>query len=624
MGEQNVNSAIDNKARSVFIKSLLNDISALDIMLEKDLIESDITRIGAEQEFCLVTENWRPSKKAVEILNDINDSHFTTELALYNLEINLDPVEMSSNCFSHLEKQLNTLLSKARNASKKHNTNIILTGILPTISKNELQFDYMTPNPRYWELNNMIRKLRGTDFELHIRGVDELSLIHDSVLFEACNTSFQMHLQIAPKDFIASYNWAQAITGPILGVCTNSPLLLGRELWSETRIALFRQSIDIRNLSHSPKNQEARVNFSDAWATGTVADIFKNDIAMHKVILSREIESDALIELESGKLPKLHALNLHNGTVYRWNRPCYGSNGKKAHLRIENRYIPSGPTTVDEIANFAFWAGLMIGRPPQFDDMPNCMDFKDAKTNFIKTARSGKESVLMWNDTSLSVKDLVINELLPMAYSGLEKASINKSDIERLLGIIDARARGMTGSQWKTKNYRQLRKSMKQDDALLTLTKSIYNNQQSNIPVHKWPSIKKRSNPLETASQVGHIMTTQLFTVNENDLAELATRIMLWKNIHHLPVENNAGEFCGLLTWTHMKRQKELKGSNKIVADIMTKEVLTTEVRAKIKDIIQLMKKHEIGCLPVIRKKQLVGIVTINDLTKFDNGKSTQ
>lgn len=620
MGEHSVNSAIDNKARSVFIRSLLNDISALDIMLKKDLIESDITRIGAEQEFCLVTENWRPSRKAVEILKTINDPHFTTELALYNLEINLDPIELKLDCFSHLEKQLNTLLSKARVAAKKHNTNIILTGILPTISKNELQFDYMTPSPRYWELNSMIRKLRGSDIELHIRGVDELSLIHDSVLFEACNTSFQMHLQIAPKDFIASYNWAQAITGPVLGISTNSPLLLGRELWSETRIALFRQSIDIRNLSHSPKNQEARVNFSNAWATGTVADIFKNDIAMHKVILSREIENDALIELENGKLPKLQALNLHNGTVYRWNRPCYGSNGERAHFRIENRYIPSGPTTIDEIANFAFWVGLMMGRPPQFDDMPNSMDFKDAKTNFIKTARSGKESILKWNDTSFSVRELVTKELLPIAYSGLEKVSINKNDIERLLGIIDARAKGMTGAQWKIKNYRQLRKSMKQDDALLTLTKAIHENERSNTPVHKWSSIKKPTNPHETAHQVGHIMSTQLFTVNENDLAELATSIMLWKNIHHLPVENNTGELCGLLTWTHMEHKKELKGSNKLVADIMTKDLFTTEVKANIKDIILLMKKNEIGCLPVVREKQLIGIVTIKDLTKFDNG----
>ncbi|MDH5476106.1 MAG: CBS domain-containing protein [Cyclobacteriaceae bacterium] len=615
MGEQSINTNIDNQARAAFIKSLLNDISALDIMLEKDLIESDITRIGAEQEFCLVNKNWRPSTKALEILKTIDDPHFTTELALYNLEINLDPKELTKDCFSQMESQLMYLLSKAKKAAKKSEAKILLTGILPTISKNELHFDYMTPHPRYWELNSMIRQLRGTDFELNIRGVDELSLIHDSVLFEACNTSFQMHLQIAPKDFIASYNWSQAITGPVLGVSTNSPLLLGQELWSETRIALFRQSIDIRNTTHSLKNQEARVNFSDAWATGTAADIFKNDIAMHQVILSREIENDALSTLKEGKLPKLQALNLHNGTVYRWNRPCYGSDGNKAHLRIENRYIPSGPSVKDEMANFAFWVGLMMGRPSRFDDMPSCMDFKDAKSNFIKAARSGKESLLKWNDDCLPVQEIITKELLPLAYSGLEKTSIDKKDIERLLTIIEKRANGFTGSQWKVKNYRQLRKSMKQDDALLSLTKTMHKNE--NIPVHEWPSIKSKSNTNETAHQVGHVMSTQLFTVNENDLSSLATSIMLWKNIHHLPVENNRGELCGLLTWTHLKKQKESGG---LVSEIMTKTLFTTTTKMEITEAIQLMKKNEIGCLPVIRKKQLVGIITIKDIIKFDNG----
>lgn len=619
MGDQKVNSITDNKERAAFIRSLLNDISALDIMLEKNLIESDIRRIGAEQEFCLVEDTWRPSKKAQEILQLVNDPHFTTELALFNLEINLDPQEFTGDGLAKMEAQLNGLMEKSRKAASKHKTKVVLTGILPTISKNELQFDFMTPNPRYWELNNMIRKLRGSDFELHIRGVEELSIIHDSVLFEACNTSFQLHLQIPPSDFIASYNWAQAITGPVLGLSTNSPLLLGRELWSETRIALFRQSIDIRNLSHALKDQEARVNFSDAWATGTAADIFKNDIAMHKVILSKHIEEDALEALEKGRLPKLQALNLHNGTVYRWNRPCYGSDGNKAHLRIENRYIPAGPTTLDEMANLAFWAGLMMGRPKEFDDLPNSMDFKDAKTNFIKAARTGKESVFIWRDKSISLRDLVTKELLLVAYAGLEKANIDKHDAERLLGVIDARATNFTGAQWQTKNYRQLRKRMKQDDALLTLTKHIYKNEQTQRPVHEWPPISKTARAYENAHLVGHVMSTVLYTVNENDLAHLATNIMQWKGIHHMPVENNTGDLCGLLTWTHMIRQKKEGNKEIVVADIMTTKLQKVTAETEIADAIKLMKKNEIGCLPVVRKKHLIGIITIVDLIKFDN-----
>lgn len=616
MGEQKVKKISDRLARAKFIRHLLNDVKALEIMLDTNLIEDDITRIGSEQEFCLVNKNWRPSKKSEEILNNIDDPHFTTEIALFNLEINLDPVELKANAFSIVENQLNTLLKKAKVSAKRFNNNIVLTGILPTISKKELEFKYMTPKPRYWMLNDMLKELRGTNFRLHLRGVDELFTKHDSVMFEGCNTSFQMHLQIAPNDFISSYNWAQAISGPVLGVCTNSPLLLGRELWSETRIGLFQQSIDTRNSSFALENKQSRVSFSKEWAKGTVADLYKNDIAKHKVIISREIENNSLDEIKKGNVPKLQALCLFNGTIYRWNRPCFGMCEGKPHLRIENRYIPAGPSSIDEIANFAFWVGLMKGRPTKYDDMPSVMDFKDAKSNFVKSARNGKESVMLWMGKQISVRNLVVNELLPIAKSGLEKMNIDKIDIDRLLSVIKNRAESQTGSQWKVKSYRKLRQSLKQDDALLALTKAIYENQKNNIPVHEWPMIDNHPEDYQDAHLVGHIMSTQLFTVNKNDLADLATSIMSWKGIHHVPVENNSGKLCGLLTKTHMKRiiDNNVENKNIIVSDIMTKNVIIVKPNTKILEAIHLMKKNNIGCLPVVQEKSLVGIITVKDI----------
>jgi CBS domain-containing protein len=616
MGGYNVNST-DNETRLEFIKHLLSDIKALELLVEKGLIENDIQRIGAEQEFCLVNDNWRPSKMGADILESINDNHFTTELARYNLEINLDPFELKGDCFSLVEDQLKTLLDKAKDAASKYDNKVILTGILPTISKIELELDYMTPSPRYWAMNNMMKEHKGADFELRLRGVDELSIIHDSVLFEACNTSFQIHLQISPEDYISSYNWAQAISGPVLGVSTNSPLLLGRELWSETRIALFQQSIDTRNSSYALKDQKARVSFGQRWASGSVADIFKNDIAEHKVLLAQEIEGNSLDDLKSGNIPKLQAMCLNNSTIYRWNRPCYGVAKGKAHLRIENRYIPSGPTLIDELANFAFWVGLMVGRPTEYDDVASVMDFRDAKSNFVKAARTGKESVMNWMGKLVSVRDLIIDDLLPMARRGLEKVAIDKADIDRLLGIIEQRAIGATGSQWKVRRYRQFRKTMKQDDALLALTKTIYDIQQDDLPVHLWPLAENQPETHEAAHQVGHIMSTQLFTVNENDLAELATTVMKWKSIRHVPVEDNSGKLSGLLTRTHIKR--EGADVNNIVANIMTKNVVTVQPETEIKEAIKLMKRNEFGCLPVIDKNHLVGIITINDVIPFDH-----
>jgi CBS domain-containing protein len=613
---------VEHDKRANFIKHLLSDIKALELMIENNQIEDDIIRIGSEQEFCLVTDHWRPSKASQDILKTIDDPHFTTELARYNLEINLDPVELNGQCFSKVKNQLTSLLEKAKHAAAIHNNKIILTGILPTIGKNELGLDYMTPSSRYQNMNTISKELRGGDFELSLSGVDELSITHDSVLFEACNTSFQMHLQIPSTDFIASYNWAQAISGPVLSVCTNSPLLLGRELWSETRIALFKQSIDTRVSSRALKDRQARVTIGNQWSKGTAADIFKNNVAIYNVMLTKKIKKDAMQELATGNIPKLEALCLHNSTIYRWNRACYGVGNNKPHLRIENRYIPAGPTVMDQMANFAFWVGLMKGRPAEFDNISNHMDFRDAKANFIRAARTGKDTSLHWDGQQIPVPQLVTKELLPMAYKGLEKVGMAASDIEQLLGIIEQRTNGQTGTKWIVKNYRTLSKSLKQNDALITITKGIYDNQQKkDWPVHKWPMIERGLVKKETAHLISHIMSTRLFIINENDLAELATNVMEWKGIHHMPVENNAGNLCGLLTHTHMKRYKAMEADdeNLIVANIMTKDVITVQPDMEIKKVIQLMKKLEYGCMPVMQDQQLIGIVTIKDVIPFDN-----
>lgn len=622
MGDIKARKASDDQTRLRFTRHLLNDIEVLEKMLLNKQIESGIVRIGAEQEFCLVNSNWRPAENALAILEAIDDPHFTTELAKYNLEINLDPVELSGDAFSRVEAQLRSLLDKAVHSAIKKDSKVLLTGILPSISTYELRKKFMTPMPRYYALNDMIRKLRGTNFHLHLSGVDELSIKHSSVMFEACNTSFQMHLQIEPSDFTSSYNWAQAITGPVLAMCVNSPLLLGRELWSETRIALFQQSIDTRGVTETLTDQPARVGFGNAWIEGSMADIFKNEIANHKIILAREIEEDSLSVLNSGGTPRLQAANLYNGTLYHWNRACYGVGGGKAHIRIENRYIAAGPTVLDEMANFAFWVGLMQGRPEEFDYIADKMDFKDAKSNFVKAARTGSESCMMWMGEEIHSKRLVLEKLLPIARSGLEKSGIDQKDIDRLLAVIEQRARKQTPAQWMTRTYRNFRKELKSNDAVIELTKSIYSNQQSGKPAHDWQLDGIPKKVQENASKVGHIMSTMLFTAHSYDIAELTMRIMEWKNIHHLPIVDHKDKLVGLLTWTHMhnttNRKRAKQDFSIPVSEIMEERVITVKPSTNISEAIRLMKKNEIGCLPVVNGKQLAGIVTINDLLEFD------
>lgn len=268
------------------------------------------------------------------------------------------------------------------------------------------------------------------------------------------------------------------------------------------------------------------------------------------------------------------------------------------------------------MANFAFWVGLMKGRPKKFDHIEEVMDFKDAKANFFKAARSGKESVLHWKGKLMSARHLVIHELIPIARKGLEKVNIDKKDIDRYLTIIERRAINITGAQWSVKNFRHLRKNLKQDEALLALTKAIYNNQQKELAVHDWPMIEEDPKAHQDAHLVGHIMSTQLFTVKKNDLADLALSIMKWKNIHHVPVRDKKGKLCGLLTWTHLEKYIANKKYNEkyTVADIMTEEVLVVHPETKINDAIKLMEKNNYGCLPVLHHNSIVGIITIKDV----------
>ncbi|MDA9056921.1 CBS domain-containing protein [Flavobacteriaceae bacterium] len=622
MGEQKVNTKSDHQARIEFLRHLMEDLKSLEYMFESKMIEDDIVRIGAEQEFCLVNEYWRPAKNALEVLEAINDPHFTTELARFNLEINLDPIELKTDAFKKVENQLKSLLEKAKTAANNNNTKILLTGILPSISKHELDLEYMTPFERYYALNEVLKKAKGENFRMNFAGVDDLPIMHNSVMFEACNTSFQMHLQIAPDDFAASYNWAQTIAGPVLGACVNSPLLLGKELWSETRIALFQQSIDTRRVSFAQTEQQSRVTFGNSWFTGTIVDFYKHEISKFRTLLTKEIKSSSFDELKAGKIPKLTALNLHNGTIYRWNRPCYGVGNGKPHVRIENRYIPSGPTTTDEMANFAFWVGLMKGRPAEFDDIPRILNFKDVKSNFIRAARTGTESIMNWKGKLIPLDRLVLEILLPISKTGLERMKIDNDDIDKYLGVIRDRLLKSTGSQWMVTNYRYLKKQLKPDDALIALTSTLHTNQESYDKVSEWPDLQSIKFFNSKATKVGHLMTSTLITAKTSDLGLLTLNYMKWNTIHHLPVVNKDGTLVGLITWQHLKQfwDQVQDANNSISArEIMITDVFTTQTSTPLNKAIALMKKHKIGCLPVLQETQLVGILTLKDLIHVYN-----
>ncbi|HSN53064.1 MAG TPA: hypothetical protein VLT32_00255, partial [Candidatus Sulfomarinibacteraceae bacterium] len=315
MGEQDVRRESEAEEIRVFLKHLLNDVRAFEKMLADDLFERDVRRIGAEQELFLIDPHWRPAPIALEVLEAVNDPHFTTELARFNLEFNLDPLLFGGRCLSDMEWQIGELLGRARAAAQSCGGDVLLSGILPTLVKSDLELDSMTPNPRYSALNDAMTRLKGGAYEFYLKGVDELHLHHDSIMVEACNTSFQVHFQVAPHEFARLYNIAQAVAGPVLAAAVNSPLLFGKRLWRETRVGLFQQSVDTRRTMPHLREQTPRVSFGRHWVKSSALEIFREDIARFRTLLSTEMDDDPFVEIEEGRAPSLKALRLHNSTV---------------------------------------------------------------------------------------------------------------------------------------------------------------------------------------------------------------------------------------------------------------------------------------------------------------------
>lgn len=630
MGFQKVTTVESHHEMLDFVRHLLDDVQAFEYMLENNWFESDITRIGAEQEMCLVhNKTYKPANINLEVLSRLTDAPWcVTELAKFNLETNLSPREFTGDCISQMEAENLDYLGKIQRALDEMDASIVLCGILPTLRKHDLEMQNLTPNERYYALMAAIQKhLLGTAFELRVEGVDELLVKHDSPLLEACNTSFQVHLQVSPASFVKMYNIAQTLAAPIIAVSANSPLVFGRRLWHETRIALFQQSLDTRTTSDHMRERLPRVNFGSGWLQGDITQIYKEDISRFRVLLAGKIEEDSLKMVQEGKVPKLRALQIHNSTVYRWNRPCYGiSPNGKPHLRIENRVMPAGPTAVDAAANAAFWLGLMVGMGQQYGDITKHIDFDDARDNFIKAAKFGIDSTFNWfKDKKVPAPELVLKELLPLAKEGLQHQNVKKTDIKKYLEIIEARAREhKTGARWALRSFTALKNEVTNDEAVTCITAAIIKNQKQNKPVHTWK--ETTASDLEdwqpSKLKVEEFMSTDLFTVQRDDLIELVAEIMNWRRIRYMPVEDSKGELVGLvssrLLLRHFARVNKLNDAKlTTVKDIMIEKPLTVNPDTSVMDAMRKMQGNKIGCLPVVKGKELVGIITEMDFLRI-------
>jgi gamma-glutamyl:cysteine ligase YbdK (ATP-grasp superfamily) len=460
-------------------------------MLSEARFHPELRSFGLEIELNLTDDAGEPALVNAAALEAIADPSFQTELGQFNLEINIAPRLLEGDVFAELERDARRSLNNAEERARTVGAHMMIIGILPTIGPRHLHADAFSANPRYALLNEQIFAARGEDLEISIAGVERLSTHADTIAPEAACTSVQLHQQVDPEGFAPYWNAAQAIAGVQLAVAANSPFFYGKELWHETRIALFEQATDTRPEELKSQGVRPRVWFGERWIT-SIFDLFEENVRYFPALLPVCDEEDPLDTVERGDVPRLAELRLHNGTIYRWNRPIYDLVRDQPHLRVENRVLPAGPTVADIMANAAFYYGML--RVIAEDERPvwSQMSFSAAEENFHRGAREGIDARLYWPGLGeVPAAELVLRRLLPLAHVGLQRTGVDPADADRLLGIIERRCVTLrNGATWQRDVFHHLYddKGLDRAEALRQMTRRYREHMHSNEPVHDWPT----------------------------------------------------------------------------------------------------------------------------------------
>ncbi len=457
-------------------------------MLSEAAFDTDDPMTGLEVEINLVDDRGDPALKNAEALAAIADPDFQTELGQFNIEINVPPAKLRERGLERFEDDLRRSLNDAETKSAEVGAHLVMIGVLPTLAEGHMDVSSLSGNPRYRLLSEQILAARGEDITIAITGAERLRSSADSIVPEAACTSMQLHVQTSPDQFAAYWNASQAIASVQLAVGANSPYLLGKQLWRETRIPLFEQATDTRSEELKAQGVRPRVWFGERWIT-TVFDLFEENVRYFPALLPVSDDEDPLQVLEAGGTPNLAELRLHNGTIYRWNRPIYDINDGVPHLRVENRLLAAGPTVVDMIANAAFYFGLVRALAESERPLWSQMSFSAAEENFHIAAQQGIDAHIYWPGVGqVRATELVLRRLLPMAREGLAAWGVDTTTSDRLLGIIEQRCLlGVNGSEWFVRQM-----AVREDagaerfDALRATLLDYRERMHSNEPVHTW------------------------------------------------------------------------------------------------------------------------------------------
>ena len=458
-------------------------------MLRESRFENEAPQLGLEIELDLVDEAAQPAMRNSQVLAAISDPSWASELGQFNLEINVPPRQLADDAFTQLEANVRAILNHADKRALEAGARLVMVGILPTLRPSDVTEHAMSDNPRYRMLNEQMFIARGEEMQICIEGPERLLAHVDTIMPEAACTSVQFHLQVSPESFGSYWNAAQAVAGIQVALAANSPFLFGRELWRETRLPLFEQVTDTRPEELKEQGVRPRVWFGERWIT-SVFDLFEENITYFPAMLPICEDEDPQTELDQGTCPQLAEMSLHNGTIYRWNRPVYAVVDGRPHLRVEYRVLPAGPSVADILANAAFYYGLVRSLAEAQRPIWTQMSFTTAAENLHEAARNGLDAQLYWPGVGeVPVAELVLRRLLPLAQEGLSRWGVGQAEADRLLGIIEQRCiTGQTGAAWQIATVAAIsERGAGRPEALRQMTQRYIEHMHTNEPVHTWP-----------------------------------------------------------------------------------------------------------------------------------------
>ena len=491
MGQDVASTQFTREDRARYRQKVRRCLDVFARMLSESRFDTERRSMGLEIELNLTDAGGDPAMVNEQVLGLIADPDFQTELAQFNIEINIAPQLLTGEVFQKLETEVRASLNHADDVANDAGAEVVMIGILPTVRPEHLTEETFSANPRYALLNEQVFAARGEDISIAINGIhgtDRLSTTADTIAPEAACTSVQLHLQVDPERFAAHWNASQAVAGVQLAMGANSPFFFGKELWRETRIALFEQAADTRSEELKAQGVRPRVWFGERWIT-SIFDLFEENVRYYPSLLPVCDDEDPLEVLDRGDVPQLGELRLHNGTIYRWNRPVYDVVRGRPHLRVENRCLPAGPTVVDVLANAAFYYGLVKVLADADRPVWSQMSFAAAEENFHTSARDGIGAKIYWPGIGeVPATELVLRHLLPLAHRGLEEWGVATPDKDRLLGIIEQRClREVNGASWQAATFHRLYSDQDRLDALREMMRTYVEHMHSNEPVHTWP-----------------------------------------------------------------------------------------------------------------------------------------